>query len=118
MNLGGPLLGLVLLTAASAAASQVALPHATAPFSLQSFYAQASPSGFGSSIAPALEVQPGPPPVPIGEPRPRSPGPPGSARPPLPDYESSADVPNVRVEPSLEGEASGRKAAAEGEGQP
>lgn len=91
---------------------------------IQPAYAQAAPAGFGSTITPALEVQPGPPPVPLGEPLPRRPSPPRDSRPPLPDYESDADGANLKVGPSVdspvhgEGQTSGRKAGAGVKRQP
>ena len=82
-------------------------------------------AGLGSLTAPTLIVQPGPPPVPIGEPQLRRPDPPGDARPALPDFESGDGAAELRVGPSsVEGvdkpdrDVSGKKAGSEATRQP
>ncbi len=124
MTCAAAVLGAALLSATSVAISQVTPAGPSGSFSTGSAYVQAPTGGLGPSVAPALEVQPGPPLVPLGEPLPRRPIPAQDARPPLPDYESAADEANLRVGPSVglptggEGETSPGKAGGAGEGQP
>lgn len=60
------------------------------------------PAGFESTVAPALVVQPGPPPAPLGETQVRRPFPPDQSRPALPNYESDAGAANLRIGPSFD----------------
>ena len=124
MNCAAVVLGAVLLSTTSVAVSQVTPAGPSGSFSTGSAYVQAPAGGLGPSVAPALEVQPGPPLVPLGEPLPRRPIPAQDARQPLPGYESAADGANLRVGPSVgpprggDRETSTGKAGGAGEGQP
>jgi len=114
------------------AASPGAPPAPTSVFQIQPLHAQVaqarpgalSQAGVGSVVAPTFEVEPGPPPAPIGEPSWRRPVSPGKSRPALPDFESDGDAAALQIDPSIEPpievdrDTSGKKAGTEGERRP
>jgi hypothetical protein len=107
MRLGCAGLAAALLGLASMATSQGTPVGPTRLFPAQRLHAQAGTgpgpqAGLETTVAPALVVQPGPPPVPLGEPQAGRPGPPGESRPTLPDFESDTDAATLGISPSVE----------------
>lgn len=117
MRFGIAGIGAALFTLGSVASSQGTSAGPTSLFQPQPLHvrtaqvgAGSSPQvGFESTVAPALVVQPGPPPVPLGKPQLRHPEPQGDSRPELPDYDSDTDAANLRIGPSVEQPIDGKQ---------
>ena len=121
--------GAALLILIPVAFCQESPASTTSGFPIQPLHAQlaqASPgvspqAGSESFATPTFIVQPGPPPVFIGEPESRRPIHPTDSRPELPDFEPPDGAAELRVDPSVEGSddergrgISGEKAGTEG----